>query len=67
MPLGKMLMMFLLGFAGLVDGFLLFAQPPWFNPFVGMLFAVTLPFAGAMTAVFGQPRQTSIAPAGPTA
>ena len=51
--MGKTLFMMLLGFAGAVDAILLFAQPQWFNPFVGILFAVTLPFAGAMTAVFG--------------
>jgi len=49
----KMTVLMLLGAAGFVDAFLVFAQPPWFNVFVGLLIPVVLPFAGAMTAMFG--------------
>lgn len=49
----KMTVLMLLGAAGFVDAVLMFAQPPWFNVFIGSLIPVVLPFAGAMTAIFG--------------
>ena len=58
MGLGKTLMIIFLALAAFADAFLLFAQPEWFNPFMGMLFAVILPFAGAMTAMFGLRQET---------
>ena len=59
MRFGKTLMMVFLALAAFANAFLLFARPEWFNPFVGMLFAVTLPFAGAMTAMFGLRHEAS--------
>ena len=35
-----------------VNGLLLFASPPWYNPFVGILTAVALPFAAAMCVTY---------------
>jgi hypothetical protein len=55
----KNLILDLLALSGFVDGFLLFgAMSPhimwWFNPFMGMLYLMTLPFAGAMVVLFGE-------------
>lgn len=46
----------MLSAAGFASGFMLYAAPEkfaWFNPFAGILFLTSLPFAGAMTAIFG--------------
>lgn len=53
----KYLLLILLSLTGFVDGFLLFgATSPhimwWFNPFMGMLYLVVLPFWGAMVMAF---------------
>ena len=37
-----------LGLLAAANGLFLFANPPWFSPFAGVLLNVSLPFAGAM-------------------
>lgn len=52
----KGLVLCVFGTIGFIDGLLLFASatacPNWFNPFVGLLILVVLPFAGAITILF---------------
>ena len=50
----KYFVLMILASLGFVDGLLLFGNVStwYFNPFVGLLFLVTLPFAGAMTVLF---------------
>lgn len=55
----RYLLLALLSLSGFVVGFLLFgAMTPhimwWFNPFIGMLYLMVLPFCGAMIILFGE-------------
>lgn len=51
MTLGKYALLVILSLIGLIDTFLCFGNPAWFNAFVGMLIAATLPFLGAIIGV----------------
>lgn len=55
----KITVLMLLGIAGFIDAFLIFTHPAWFNIFVGLLFPITLPFAGAITILFREENEQS--------
>ena len=57
--LTKNLLLTILSLSGFIDGVLLFgAMPPhnmwWFNPFIGLLYLIVLPFAGAIIILYGE-------------
>lgn len=57
-PAMKYTLLIILSCSGFVDGFLLFGFGgdnhirDWFNPFIGMLYLIILPFWGAMIDLF---------------